>query len=283
MIKWTVINGIGQRNTVTCRATSGQPIPLSGAENFNCYYWTGQTQAAAGSLVWAYNTPAAGMVDITITPATAATLTLGLYQWVLELPDQSAAYARGQFEVTAGPGAATSATAPYCQYQDLLEYAPWIRQLGTETDLAGFLDKRISARTWLDYVVVRSWRGTSQAYFGDSGRTAQFWMGGWVRRAPISSAWLLDWIQGTNITGSNPGLVQGLMIRPWVIRSTAYRTLGYIGHAQIGINNQYASYGQYYTDLADETIFSQWAELDLTGSGMAQFGVPLGATNTLFT
>jgi hypothetical protein len=282
-IKWDVISGIGLKRTVTCRKTDGTAIVLTGAENFTCPYWSGETQAQLGTLTWAYNTPAAGTVDITISPAVAANAE-GVYQWVLQLPDASAAYARGSFEIGAGPGSAAAITSVYCQYQDMLDHAPWIKYCATpDGDQTGYLDKRVMARNWMDLLIANSWRGTSQAYFGDAGRTAQFWLGGWVRRSPITSQWLLDYLQGTNVGGANTGLISALVKRPWVARVAAYRAIGYVGLAQIGINNQYAAYGQHFYEKAESDILNERAEIDLTGSGIAQFGIPLAATNTLFT
>jgi hypothetical protein len=286
MIHWTIISGIGQKNTVTVKTTGGAVVPLTGSEAFNCYYWTGETQHSLGSLTWAYNVLAAGTVDITVPATVAGSLGQGLYQWVLELPDGSAAYARGSFEVVAGPGSSDLVTSAYCSYNEVLNYAPWVRLCASpDSDQTGFLDKRVIARNWLDMIIARSWRGTSQAYFGDAGRTAQFWLGGWVRRTPMTSQWLLDFLQGTNVGGGNPNLQQVLIQRPWVHRVTAFRAIYMIGMAQVGINNQYAVYGRVFGERAEAEVYCQSADLDLvnTPPSVASLAVPLGSTNTLFT
>ena len=58
------------------------------------------------------------------------------------------------------------------------------------------LRPRLRAKKWLDWLIVKSWRGTSAAYFGDAGRSAQFWLGSWVRRTPLPSYWLINQLSG---------------------------------------------------------------------------------------
>jgi len=95
------------------------------------------------------------------------------------------------------PGSAAQLIQPYCQYTDLLLWAPWVQMVQRrDTDVEGFYAERLQARKWLDWLIVRAWRGTSAAYFGDAGRSAQFWLGSWVRRTPLPSYWLMNQLAG---------------------------------------------------------------------------------------
>lgn len=270
MIKWTVIKGIGTRNRITIRTTSGAPVPLSGQESFNCRYWAGEDAAAAGTLEWAYHDTAAGEVDVTISAAIAGALDPGIYQWVLELPDGSAAYARGSFEITAGPGAMTFTVAPYCSYSDLLDYCPWVRQIAsTETDTAGFLDKRVLARQWFDNVIVSNYRGQSATGF--TGSYAAFTRG-WRRRSLLPNRWLSDQLAAGN-----------LIVDAQVRRINAYKAASFVGLGQVGINNAFAQLGQLFDDRAEAECLAQTCLIDTDADGVGDVPIPLGSTNTLFT
>ena len=263
------------------------------------------------------------------------------------------------FRVLPTPGSASQSLKTYCSYNDLLNIAPWIRQVqDLDTDQESFYQQRYEARTWLDWLITRSWRGTSAAYFGDAGRSAQFWLGSRVRRTPLPSYWLLGQLSGgfvmsgtvtaggTNysnptvtipaptvtpaygnqvqatancvtvagvitsifITQQGAGYVPGstltltitdstgsgatatatvsngvLLVRPETSRITAYYALSRIGLAQIGLNNQLASFGAMFRDLASAEVMSLVAELDLNGDGIADLPIPISPTNTMFT
>lgn len=73
-----------------------------------------------------------------------------------------------------------------------------------------------------------------------------------------------------------------LMIRPQVIRMTAYKAIGILGLAQIGTNNQLAAVGAYFESRASAEIGSYMAEIDLNGDTIADLAIPLGITNTRF-
>jgi hypothetical protein len=92
----------------------------------------------------------------------------------------------------------------------MLQHAPWITLLQDDnSDQEAFYTQRLEAKQWLDWLIIRSWRGTSAAYFGDAGRSAQYWLGSWVRRTPLPSFWLINQLSGgivqTGITVATAG------------------------------------------------------------------------------
>jgi hypothetical protein len=330
----------------------------SQASLFSCtvgWYTAGSTQTGYGQ----------GQVQVSVTSAQSATLEAGgkytlIVWWTSGSTGKTAPIWRGPVYCEPAAGSSTEAIAPYCQLADLLQYAPWIRTLqNIDLDIESFYTQRLQAREWLDWLIVRSWRGTSAAYFGDSGRSAQFWLGSWVRRTPLPSYWLIGQLAGgfflssaititnagsgysslptvtaqappvasgnstatmsANLNGSGgigsifvntqglgytPGGTYTLAIsgggganaaatavassgvliqRPQIQRICAYKAISIIGLAQIGINNQQASYGAYFRDMASSEVLTVVAELDLNGDGIADLPIPISPTNTMFT
>lgn len=95
------------------------------------------------------------------------------------------------------PGTATQTVVPYCSLADMLAKAPWLTMLQDDTsDIEGYYQQRLDATDWVKWLIIRSYRGTSASFFGDPGRSAQFWMGGWARRSALPSQWLMDQLSG---------------------------------------------------------------------------------------
>jgi hypothetical protein len=75
-----------------------------------------------------------------------------------------------------------------------------------------------------------------------------------------------------------------LMLRPHIIRVCSLKAAGLVGFpGQVGRNNTFANYGAMCRDMASAELTSITAELDLNADGYADLGIPLGATNTIFT
>lgn len=354
-----------QQNDWVLQATNrdgSQPTQFLASDTVIAEVWQGGTNAALFNPAAAWYAYATGQVSVSVTAAQMTGLDAsGNYTLLVTVTRGSvtAPIIEATFRVLPTPGTASQALKTYCAYTDLLQYAPWIRQVqDLDTDQESFYSQRYEARIWLDWLIVRSWRGTSAAYFGDAGRSAQFWLGSWVRRTPLPSYWLLGQLSGgfvmsgtvasggsnyTNptvtvpapsvtpaygnqvqaavsavtvngvitslfVTQQGAGYVPGstltltftdatgsgatatatvsngtLLVRPETSRITAYYALGRIGLAQIGQNNQLASYGAMFRDLASAEVASVVAELDLNGDGIADLPIPISPTNTMFT
>ena len=270
MIKWTIFKGVGATHRITCRTTGGAAVALSGQENFSCVWWAGDDQASGGTLSWAYAVPAEGTGDITVSAALATSLDLGVYQWLLQLPDASAAYARGAFELVAGPGSGTPPATAYGTYADLLDVAPWVRMVAsTDTDGAGYGDKRAMARQWLDAVILANYRGSADTGYSDQyGAFAR----GWRRRSLGPDQYIADLLAA-----------DGLVVDARVKRIVSLKAAAYIGQGQIGINNAYAVLGRHCDDRAEAEAAAATVMIDADADGHGDIPVPLGSTNTLFT
>jgi hypothetical protein len=238
--------------------------------------WTGQNQTSLFSPAVNWSDSTSGKVALSVTSAQTTGLDqAGDYhlQVTATRLGKTVTIIDCSLRILAAAGSGTQAVNPYCAYSDLLLYGPWVTLIQQfDTDQEGFYSQRLAARKWLDELIIRSWRGTSQAYFGDAGRTAQFWLGGWVRRTSLMSQWLTD-----KLTANQ------LLVKDHTVRICTFKSLSLIGLTQIGKAGQFAQHGSYYEDLANSEASTYVAELDLNGDGIADLPIPLGSTNTLFT
>jgi hypothetical protein len=270
-----VVRGESDVWPVQIRDKQQQPLTavFDGTESLVCQCWSGEDQAVAFTLPVIWDTPLEGTIKIQVPGATSASQDVGLYQGLVKIADGSEALVRFTLDIRHAPGSGVQTITPYCALQDLLEYAPWVQLVQTEEDITGFLDKRIQAREWLDWVILNNYRGASVGLF-ETHSTLAFVFGGGVgwRRSLGPSPSLITY------------LAQNLLIvRPQIIRACAYKTISLIGLAQIGINNQYASFGSYYRDMSDRELIGTTAEVDLNGDGVGELFIPLSSTNTLMT
>jgi hypothetical protein len=162
--------------------------------------WAGGNQAALFSPAVSWSDFTVGNVALSFTSANTATLDYaGTYHGNVSATRSGGTTVILDFLITilAAPGMGTEAVTPYCTLADMLNHAPWLTMIqDDDTGTESFYQQRLMAKQWLDWLIVRSWRGTSAAYFGDPGRAAQFWMGGWARRSPLPSQWLIDQLSG---------------------------------------------------------------------------------------
>ena len=196
------------------------PASFGPSDTVTAYVYRGQSQAQLFALTAAPYTAGAGLgypggqVQLTIAAANSATLDAdGTYDvlvwWQPSGSGLNRCVWRGQLLAEAAAGTATQVVTPYCTYAEMLKYAPWVALINdSSADQEGFYVQRLEARNWLNDLIVRSWRGTSAAYFGDAARSAQFWLGSWVRRTPLRSYWLMNQLAGgfvLNATIAAPG------------------------------------------------------------------------------
>jgi hypothetical protein len=174
--------------------------------------WRGQDQASLFAPTVSWSDYTVGKVAVSVTAAQTAALDQnGEYHLQVTATRSSTTVVIIDclLRILAAPGSASQAVTPYCTLSDMLRYAPWLTMIQDgSSDQEGYYSQRLEARQWLDWLITRSWRGTSQAYFGDAGRTAQFWLGGWVRRTPLPSQWLINELAGgflTSPTVTNAG------------------------------------------------------------------------------
>lgn len=257
----------------------GSPAVFAVGDTLAAQLYRGQDQAALASFAASW-TGGTGYLTghLTISPTALQTAALeanGDYTlqvwWTSADLARTACILRRQVLVLPGPGIAVRTITTYCTLQDLW-YAPWVKLCqGMDTDQEGFYLQRLEARRWLDWIILNNYRGGGSGQFeGHSDLAFAFAGGG--RRSVGPSLSLLTWLAEDK-----------LILRPQIVEVTAYKAISLVGLAQIGLNNQLASYGAYFRDMAERIVTSITAEIDLNGSGVASVSIPLGSTNTLFT
>lgn len=275
MLQTYVVKGEGDVWPIQIRDKQQQPLTgaFDGTEAITCVAWSGEDQTVAFTLPVVWDNAPLGTIKVQVPGPISAAQDVGLYQCLVKLADDSEALARFTLDIRHAPGTGVETITPYCSYQDLEEYAPWVRLVQTEEDLAGFLDKRVQAREWFDWLVLNNYRGASVGLF-ENHSTLAFVFGGGVgwRRSLGPSPSLITYLQQNK-----------LIVRPQVIRCCAYKAISYIGLSQIGLNNQFAVYGAYYRDQVDREATGITAEIDLTGTGIGSLFINLSSTNTLMT
>jgi hypothetical protein len=264
----------------------GLSNPVFGAtDTLSANLWPGDSETALfqPTVIWytANGTQTGyeqGEVLLTISAAQAAQLEqLGNYSvevwWTQTGTGRKERIIRATLSVTIAAGQGVQTVVPYCTYQDLLDQASWVRMIQSETDQEGFLDKRLQAREWLDWCILNNYRGSAVGMF-EMHSTMAFAFGGYsgLRRSLGPSLSLVDYLQRDM-----------LMIRPQIKRLTAYKTISFIGRSQIGMNNQFATFGSYFEAMADREATGTTCEIDINADGWAELFVPLSSTNTLFT
>lgn len=210
MTPLAITQGSGDTYPLQCwnRGAQSSPADWAAGDTLTACVYRGQSQASlfAPTAAWytAGNTQTGygqAQVQVTITAAQSATLEANGEYTLLVWRTPAAGgdpenVGRASLRVRPAAGTATQGIT-YCTLADLFKYAPWLRLIQDfDTDQEGYYTQRYEARQWLDWLIVRSWRGTSAAYFGDAGRSAQFWLGSWVRRTPLPSYWLINQLAG---------------------------------------------------------------------------------------
>jgi hypothetical protein len=176
------------------------PTGFLATDTLSASLWSGQSQTPLFAPAVSWNNFATGAVNLGVTNAQ----TTGLDQAGTYHLQVSAARAGSTvviidclLKVLPAPGSSSNAIVPYNTYPDMLTHAPWITMIqDVDADQEAFYTQRLEAKQWLDWLIVRSWRGTSSAYFGDPGSGAQYWLGGWARRSPQPSQWLINQLAG---------------------------------------------------------------------------------------
>jgi hypothetical protein len=176
------------------------PTGFLSSDTLTATVWQGQSQTALFSPTVSWNTYTSGLINLSVSSAQTSGLDQnGKYHLQISVTRSGVTSVVSDclLKILASAGSGTQTTIPYCTLADMLLHANWVTMVQDEdADQESFYSQRLEATTWLNRLIVRSWRGTSAAYFGDSGRSAQFWLGSWVRRTPLSSYWLTNQLSG---------------------------------------------------------------------------------------
>jgi hypothetical protein len=176
------------------------PSQFLQSDTLSAVVWRGENQASLFLPTVSWFSYAAGQVLLQIAGSQTSALDYaGTYHLQINVTRSgvTTTIIDCLLRVLAMPGSGTNTAVTYAAYSDVLRYCPWITMIqDNEAEQEGYYDERLEATDWLNNLILRSWRGTSAAYFGDAGRSAQFWLGSWVRRTPLPSYWLRNMLSG---------------------------------------------------------------------------------------
>ncbi len=274
---WEVEQGLDATFDVDVRDSQGNLITTyTGGEALDGLVWPGQDMAQTFALFPVWVDPSVGLTTCPVTAADTLNLGVGNYRVRLNLTDAGAnhrPYYTGILSVTASAAAAVLAPT-YCSYQDMLDLAGWIGDLQDALhDETGFAKQRAAARIRLDSIILHSYRGHTVGQFGEHSNAAFSWAyGGGKRRSVLTSPIIRTWL-ASNF----------LMVRDEIRTIQAHWSIANVCLANLASGANYISFGAWHQRQGDMMAASATAELDINGDGFAEIGVPLGATNTLFT
>jgi hypothetical protein len=214
MLQIDAIQGSAANWVLTAINRDGSiPTGFLSTDTLSAAVWSGQSQAPLFAPAVSWNNFAVGAVNLGVTNAQMATLDqAGTYHLQVSVTrtGMTVVIIDCLLSVLPAPGSSSQVTTPYNTYADMLEHAPWVTLIqDTDADQEAFYTQRIEARNWLNWLIVRSWRGTSSAYFGDPGVSANYWLGGWARRSPQPSQWLINQLSGGIVISPVTVTVQG--------------------------------------------------------------------------
>jgi hypothetical protein len=243
-----------------------QPVLFTGVVTWNT------TDPDTGAAQTGYDQ---GQIVVSLTAANTATLEPGgLYLLDVWHDQQTQRVALGELLVLPAPGAGTQTVTPYCTYQDMLNYANWLRNIhDPDTAQEGFYPQRLEARRWLDEVILGAYAGTGWVPFGDPGSSAYSWTGGGLGWQWAGTS---DWLRTTLAGG-------GLILHPPIVRASAYKAIALTACGQLGVGQQYMIQGSMFDALADREILMTVAEIDTASppTGRSGLAIPLNSVRVI--
>lgn len=282
MDQYTISQGQDFAIPIQIRNRDGSATAFTNADTFTARVHRGQDQAPLFAPIVTWDTRDGtqtgyeqGQVLVSgLAADTAALDGAGNYHLEVWWVQQNLPVAELLLTVRYAAGTATQTIVPYCTYQDMLDIAGWISIIqNMSTDQEGFYSQRLQARTWMDWAILNNYRGASVGTLEMHSVMAFNFGGGYGRRRSVGpSPSMIDYLAQDK-----------LIRRPQIVKACAHWACSIVGLAQIGLNNQFVTYGMFHRDMAQREAVSITAEIDLTGTGIGSIFVPLSATNTLFT
>jgi hypothetical protein len=273
----TIPAKVGDRRKVKMTLSAGV---FDGTEPIAASVWPGddRAQSFAPTVTWL----SAEDRTITVEWAGSATASMAPGRYLMELRIGSGSDAPGvnvaYVDLQPSPG---SGTAPkvYCTLDDMRRVAPWIDQVQTTSDQAGFAEQRAMARVDFDRVVQTRYVG---AEFDRESSLDQFLDGLPEYEAGEDDATLQAWLDDDRLVTTGP---TGEQVKRW----NAYAAVAHVCMAQIGTgpDNQYSKRAAYFTAKADELLCGMTIGIDTTededgeGDGVGDIWIPLGRTRTI--
>lgn len=287
MTRLEVVIGSHRDWPLQCWNQGAQTAPAGWASGdiMTAYLYQGQEQSQLMTLAVSWYTAGStqtgygqAQVVLTITAAQSATLEQnGVYTWqIWRTPSGSSeatCVGRGQLAALPAAGSDTQTVTPYIQYSDMKALAPWIEYCqDSDSDQEGFYSQRLQSREWMDWMILNCYRGAYVGLFEQHSTMAfEFGYAGW-RRSLGPSPSLITYLEDND-----------LIVRPQIVKACSHYAISLVGLAQVGANNQYASWGAYHRDMAEREAVGITAEIDINGDGIGELFINLSSTNTLFT
>ena len=171
----------------------------------------------------------------------------------------------------AAPGVAFTARPTYITIQSVRNIAPWIDDLITPDNDTGFDNQLADARSWLDEIVLRNYRGGNVSLLGYHGFALDAWYTGGGRRTSLTNRWLFAALQNNQ-----------LLVTQRVIDIQAYYALSRICETLITKSGQYVALAVRFKFEAEQLLSSTTVEIDVNNDGFGEVPINLSGTNTLW-
>ncbi len=234
----------------------------TGSATLAASLWPGDGQAESFAPTVAWEVVGDLSVRITATAAQTATLAPGDYPVMVSVTEGGVTQREIAclIRVAAAPGEAT-APPVYCTTTQLYDAVPWIQDLQSPEDQAGFAEARGAAREWLDAVIV------SRTSAGSTGR--------WIDYSGLSVSrtdrnWVQDQLDADRLVltgGDGKRLVRAACL---------YAASDVLRH-QLGDRGEdsYQALADTMRREAEAIVTSGWAWLDLDDDGTADYPIDL--------
>lgn len=216
-----------------CNASGLAVTGWSGNDTLSVQAWRGDSLSELdGTGVTANWTDAANGVITVKTDGTHELLPAS-YNWRLLATNANLTYevVRGSYTVKAAPGDTSNSFSakdrPYTTIEDLRTVAPWIEQLKSEFDQAGFAEHQVSARHWFDNIVMRSY---SNRY--NFTRYTTVYGSYWNNAQDEPPQWLRTVVESG----------RGVQITPAIVRACALYTCHLVCQAQVSFKDDSSAY-----------------------------------------
>jgi hypothetical protein len=233
---------------------------FTGAAMLTAEVWGGDDQAVLFSPTATWSNATAGLVALSFARADTADLEPGDYPVLLTITAGGLQRKNrvATLRVLASPGAA-EALPSYCGIEDLRRVCPWLDQMQTDSDQAGFAEARAEAREWFDELLHAAWGGRRS--LGAEG-------GLWASSGPSGKD---TWLQG-ELDADH------LLVSRSIRRANALFAASLILAGQIGSqgDTSYQRLGDQLAAQAANLALTVLAEIDTDSDGEGDVSIYLG-------
>jgi len=249
-------------------------------DTLNCVVWQGQneTPVLTPGVSWLNSNAPAGQIVISLQDTDSSSLAYGQY-YVQAFatragsPTRSAALLPkgSSLTVLAAPGTTFTARPTYITIVNVRNIAPWIDDLIVPDSDSGFDNQMADARSWLDEMVLRNYRGGNVSLLGYHGFALDAWYTGGGRRTSLTNRWLFSALQQNQ-----------LLVTQRVIDICSYYALSRICESMITKAGQYVALASRFRFEAEALLCSTTVEIDVNGDGFGEVPINFSSTNTLW-